>query len=244
MLALSIPFFQAYFQADLFGKAIFLGLFALSTISWIVLIHKIWLTKKMRFFCKGFEKIFQGKENPLSVNLDKAEDLLAANFPNPYFEIYNTLKQRTLEVLDKNRYFASTQTKDKEILLSQADIELINSCLDMTIVNQTKFLEKNLFILPTVVTLAPFLGLLGTVWGILTSFSNMQGGQALAGGNASVLAGLSLALATTVIGLLIAIPALIAYNYLKSSVRDFNKEMESFAHTLLSTIEMQYRRVD
>jgi len=59
-----------------------------------------------------------------------------------------------------------------------------------------------------------------------------------------VLGGISLALATTVLGLIDAIPALIGYNYLKNSVRDFQTDMESFSNELLASVEMYYRKVD
>ena len=59
-----------------------------------------------------------------------------------------------------------------------------------------------------------------------------------------ILGGLSTALATTVLGLLIAIPALIAYNYIKSLLSDINADMESFSHDILSDLELQYRNVE
>jgi biopolymer transport protein TolQ len=111
------------------------------------------------------------------------------------------------------------------------------------VATQTKTLEKNLFLLSTVVSLAPFLGLLGTIWGILTTFSELQSHTA-GGTHQMVLGGLSLALATTVLGLLDAIPALIGYNYLKNAIREFQTEMEGFANEILASIEMQYRKVD
>jgi biopolymer transport protein TolQ len=104
-------------------------------------------------------------------------------------------------------------------------------------------LEKDLFILSTSVTLAPFLGLLGTVWGILVTFSELQAGSS-AGSNTAIIGGLSTALSTTVLGLVIAIPALIAYNYLKNNLRMFTSDMEDFLHNLISTLELQYRKVD
>ena len=125
--------------------------------------------------------------------------------------------------------------------LSSSDIDYIESHLIMTISLQKKHLEKNLFILSTIVGLAPLLGLLGTVWGILITFAGLQGQS---GTNQMVLGGISLALTTTVMGLLSAIPAMIAYNYLKNSVREFETEMESFANQLLSRVEMQYRKVE
>ncbi|HSX12494.1 MAG TPA: MotA/TolQ/ExbB proton channel family protein, partial [Rhabdochlamydiaceae bacterium] len=112
-----------------------------------------------------------------------------------------------------------------------------------TISAQNKNLEKNLYVLSTIVTLAPFMGLLGTVWGILMTFSGLQDGGAI-GANSSILGGLSTALATTVMGLIIAIPALISYNYLKNAVRNYASDMDDFLTLLLSNIELQYRKVE
>jgi biopolymer transport protein TolQ len=104
-------------------------------------------------------------------------------------------------------------------------------------------LDKNLYILSTVVTLAPFLGLLGTVYGNLTTFSGKKSDPSAAS-NQVVLSGLSLALTTTVVGLVDAIPALIGYNYLKNMVHDFDADMNRFANDVLSTVEMHYRKVE
>ena len=157
--------------------------------------------------------------------------------PNPLFEIYKALKNKVLQIIDRNHYFAPNE----EAVLSEADLELIEREIQMAISKQTTGLEKNLFILSTIVTLGPFLGLLGTVWGILMTFSDLhtRGG---AMGNAAMLSGLSLALTTTVIGLVIAIPAVIGYNVLKNVSRDFRREMEHFSQTLLAATELQYRK--
>ena len=132
---------------------------------------------------------------------------------------------------------------DSVSYMSAADIDFVQSHLMIAVANQTKFLEKNLFMLSTIVSLAPFLGLLGTVWGILTTFSAMQT-EAAGSAHSMVLGGISLALATTVLGLIDAIPALIGYNYLKNSVRDFQTDMEGFSNELLATVEIYYRKVD
>jgi biopolymer transport protein TolQ len=81
------------------------------------------------------------------------------------------------------------------------------------------------------------------VWGILITFGELQAGHSVSS-NSIILGGLSTALTTTVLGLLIAIPALIAYNYLKNLSHHFTTEMRDFSHFLLSTVELQYRKVD
>lgn len=235
------PFFEAYLHSDLLGKLIFVSLLFLSIITWVILLYKAWITYNARKNSKLFSYSFQSKKlNPLTIEYADAQQ------PNPFGELYTVLKKNTLEILNKNRLFGGNQAdpSKKEIsYLSSSDIEIVQSHLSSTIATQTKNLETNLFILATIITLGPFLGLLGTVWGILTTFSELQ---AQTGGNTNqmVLSGLSLALATTVLGLLDAIPALIGYNYLKNVIRDFETEMESFSTEILTSVEMQYRKVN
>ena len=76
-----------------------------------------------------------------------------------------------------------------------------------------------------------------------TTFSELQA-QSVGSTHQMVLGGLSLALATTVLGLLDAIPALVGYNYLKNTIRDFATEMEGFSNEILAAVELQYRKVD
>lgn len=236
------PFFDAYFQSDFMGKMIFLGLIFLSIWSWTVLIYKMWITFQAKKLALEFLQSYQGqKANPLALEVPATH----YQKKNPFLEIYLVFKKQTLDILNKNKHFGqlSRSKEASKSYLSQVDIEYVESHVVNAIINQTKYLEKNLFVLSTIVTLAPFLGLLGTVWGILTTFSDLQthtGGST----HQMVLGGLSLALATTVLGLLDAIPALIGYNYLKNNIKDFQTDMEGFSHEMLAAVELQYRQVD
>jgi biopolymer transport protein TolQ len=232
----SFSVFNSFFQADFFGKLIFITLFLLSVMSWSVMINKIRLIKRTRSKSFLFAKTFENKKEAL-LNFDLPPSLENS----PFFSIYFSLKDKSLELLNKNRYFAEG-SKLQEVYLSRSDIELVESQVSAIISNETKQLEKNLFVLSTVITLAPFLGLLGTVWGILLTFSGLQGGIATA--NSAVLSGLALALGTTVFGLVVAIPPLVGYNYLKSALTEFLGEMELFSHNLMTTLEIQYRSVE
>jgi biopolymer transport protein TolQ len=239
----SNPFLEAFSQSDFLGKSIFAALFILSITSWIIFIQKIWLTLRARKNSSRFYTLFQlQRSNPLGVECDMQT---VQKQPNPFFDLYSLLKKHTLDILNKNRRFGSSSAPkpDNSSYLSPSDIEYVDAYLMSAIAQQTKRLEKNLFILSTVVSLGPFLGLLGTVWGILTTFADMQSHTS---GSTSqiVLGGLSLALATTVLGLVAAIPALIAYNYLKNVTQRFEIEMEGFATEILAAIEIHYRKVD
>lgn len=241
----SNPFFDAYIQSDFMGKMIFLGLLALSIWSWIILLYKFWLTTQAKRFATQFLEIYHPqKRNPLGLEIPAQQ--FQKGVTNPFLEVYLVLKKQTLEILNKNRHFGIREkAKDTaSSFLSPADVDYLESHVMTAIAHQTKHLEKNLFVLSTIVTLAPFLGLLGTVWGILTTFSDLQAHAGGGGAHQMVLGGLSLALASTVLGLLDAIPALIGYNYLKHSIKDFQTEMEGFSNEVLAAVEMQYRQVD
>jgi biopolymer transport protein TolQ len=227
------PFISAYIQSDWFGKSIFWLLFLLSAVSWTLIVHKTWIFFQVRKLSKEVASLFSEKE-PLGLQFAKPAKGHLLEVPNPFFEIYKALKQKTLQVIGRNHFFAP----GVDVALSEADLALVESQVQTALASQVKELDKNLFVLSTIVTLAPFLGLLGTVWGILLAFTELHtGGKAM-------LAGLSMALATTVIGLVVAIPALIGYNYLKNGLREYRRDMEDFSHLLLNAIELQYRRPD
>lgn len=240
-LLASNPFFDAYTHSDFLGRVIFIGLIALSGLTWVILIHKVWVTYEAKKFSTQFYDAFQlHKATPLSLDCEGAVRRVG---PNPFLQLYLVLKKHTIDILNKNRRFGQGNTEGTASYISPSDIDFIESHLMATMASQVKNLEKNLFILATIVSLAPFLGLLGTVWGILTTFSELQA-QSSGSTHQMVLGGLSLALATTVLGLIDAIPALIGYNYLKNNIRDFSTEMEGFSTEIIAAVEMQYRKVD
>ncbi len=227
------PLFNAYATSDLFGKLIFQALFLLSIITWVIFIQKYFQQRSARFAGTSLVSTFKKKaQGPLNFDLKEAM--------HPYAAIYQNLKQHAIELLNKNRYALG---EGEKVCLSRSDIELLQSHMHSSISSESKKLERKLFILSTVVSLAPFLGLLGTVWGILLTFAELQSGGSV-NANATIMGGLAMALGTTVLGLLVAIPALIAYNYLRASTRHFTAEMEDFAQLLVGSVELHYRKVD
>lgn len=233
------PFFDAYIHADLMGKMIFIALVLLSILSWAIVIYKYLITSNAKKsairFSERFSKIV---DSPLSLEVQapkNGEEL------NPFQEVYQVMKRQTIEILRKNQRFGE-EKQGQSSFLSPSDIDIVASHLSATIGTETKKLEKHLFILATIVSLAPFLGLLGTVWGILTTFSEMQM-QTGTGNQQMVLGGISLALGTTVLGLIDAIPALVGYNYLKNEVQQFDSDLRGFSTRVLAAVEMHYRKV-
>lgn len=238
------PFIEAYGLSDWLGKGIFIALYLLSIVSWIILICKL----RQIYIAKKKATLFRHELFQKPAHLLKLAPADSSQENNPFFAIYTALRKHTINLLNKNRLHSpeggSAGENAGNCYLSTADLDFIQAHLVTTGTAQIHLLDRNLFILSTTVSLAPFLGLLGTVWGILVTFSALQHSGAAAASNQMVLGGLSLALATTVLGLLDAIPALIGYNYLKNEIRSFETEQESFSTELLATLEIYYRKVE
>ncbi len=243
------PFLQAYVDSDLIGRMIYISLFMLSFISWAVLIYKWWITQKIRNESYLFKKaFFDQKQHPLQITFQNTS---SSETPNAFFMIYNVLKSKAIDFMKKNEEAQNQNRQMSEIEITNVgslvinDFSILEAQASSIITSVTKYLERNLYILSTIVTLAPFLGLLGTVYGILVTFSGLgpdTGTGASGGSTQQILSGLSLALTTTVVGLMNAIPALIGYNFLKNNILDFEHEMERFATEVLSIFDAQYRQ--
>ncbi|ANH78586.1 MotA/TolQ/ExbB proton channel family protein [Candidatus Chlamydia sanziniae] len=224
------PIIQAYREADIFGKGIFFCLLLLSLCTWTVLHQKLAIQKK--FFKSGrFLKDFLIKNRHAPLALDISPEL------SPFADLYFTIKRGTLELLDKNRHCAP----DCGPRLSPEDIQSLETLLGAVMPKYKALLHKNNFIPATTISLAPFLGLLGTVWGILIAFSQINlGGM----GNTTIMEGLATALGTTIVGLFVAIPSLIAFNYLRAHSSQLISEIEQIAYLLLNSIEVKYRHTN
>lgn len=224
------PFIDSFFQSDWIGKGILLSLLLLSIVTWALLIQKIILIYQVRGEAHTFSTLFKkAQQNPLSFETEGKSGL--------FFSLYSCLKTSTMQLLNKNRHF-----KGKGAFLSRADLDYIEAHGEAAIQKEVEGLQTNLYLLSTIVTLAPFLGLLGTVWGILITFSSMQESASLS--SQSILGGLALALTTTVLGLIVAIPALIGYNAIRTAIGTLESRMELLTQEMLASIELQYRQVD
>ena len=99
-------------------------------------------------------------------------------------------------------------------------------------------LEKGMIVLSTAVAGGPFIGLLGTVWGVMSTFSGIA--TAGAATLTAMAPGVAGALIATVVGLLVAIPAMFAYNFMVTSIRHLTQELDSFAARYVTQIEYRY----
>jgi biopolymer transport protein ExbB/TolQ len=136
----------------------------------------------------------------------------------------------------------STVREGRKGSVSLKAMEHVKRTLERTVAQEALKLESGLILLAIAVSGAPFLGLLGTVWGVMSTFS----GIAIAGSASlqSMAPGVSAALVTTVAGLLVAIPSMFGYNWLVHTLRVLTVELDNFAQELVSRMEIEYLRED
>ncbi len=121
-------------------------------------------------------------------------------------------------------------------------IEHVKRALERSVAEESLKLESNLILLAIAVSGAPFLGLLGTVWGVMSTFAGVaQEGSA---DLATMAPGVAGALVTTVAGLLVAIPSMFGYNWLLHSLRVLSVDMDNYAYELVSRMEIDFLKDD
>jgi biopolymer transport protein ExbB/TolQ len=126
--------------------------------------------------------------------------------------------------------------------ISLKSMEHIKRTLERSVSQQSLRLESGLILLAIAVSGAPFIGLLGTVWGVMSAFSNvgLEGNAQLA----TLAPGVASALSTTIAGLFVAIPSMFGYNWLVHNLRVFTVELDNFAQELVSKMETEYLKDD
>ncbi|TAN61264.1 protein TolQ [bacterium] len=204
-------------------KLVLLVLLAFSIISWAIIIYKLILLRKMEKENAAFSTIFWDKRQfPQVYALSKGfkRSTLAALFNAVYVELANSPKTP-----DKPRF-----NKD--------DIERLQRILKKSINAETARLEYAVTFLATAGNTAPFIGLFGTVWGIMSAFRNI--GAKGAANLATVAPGISEALVATAMGLAVAIPAVMGYNHILSKMNRITAEMDGFCADLVNIIEKYY----
>ena len=201
-----------FIRADFIVKSVILILIGCSIYSWAIIIEKFRLFKKINLESEEFEeKFWKSKSaetfyNSLPVNLD-----------NPMALLFRDSMQTLLKAKNKSNLN-----------------ERISSVLEVNIEKQILALEKGFTFLATVGSTAPFIGLFGTVWGIMNSFQSIAISRNTS--LAIVAPGIAEALFATALGLLAAIPAVIAYNKFNNDSKKFYQKLENFSKRFLSII--------
>jgi len=214
-------------------KGVILLLLALSVICWGIALFKFLVLRSALHESESFLDMFWNNRS-LSRTYTDAKSLehspLAEIFRSGYLELQQM--QQTDGTTSTHR---RTSDPSPDSPLGLYGLGAIKRALDQASTAELTRLEKNLGFLATTGSIAPFIGLFGTVWGIMNSFRNigMQGSANLA----TVAPGIAEALIATAFGLLAAIPAVVLYNYFLGRIKMMAAEMDNFSAELLNIIE-------
>ena len=203
-----------FLRADFVVKFVIVLLIASSIFSWALIFDKFKLFKSINKSTEEFEKKFWKAKSAENFN-----NSLPANSIDPATLIF---KAAMTELIKTKRQSSSVQT---------ARVERI---LEIATDNEIKKVEKNFTFLATIGSTAPFIGLFGTVWGIMNSFQSIAISRNTS--LAIVAPGIAEALFATALGLLAAMPAVVAYNKFNSDSRRYFSRIDNFSKRFLSII--------
>jgi biopolymer transport protein TolQ len=209
-----------FWQAHWIVKAVMLGLVVASIWVWAIAIDKILLFTRSRKEMDTFEQVFWSGQS--------LEDLYRSLSARP------THSMAALFVAAMREWKRSFETQTRSFAGLQTRIEKV---MDVTIAREIERLERRLLVLATVGSAGPFIGLFGTVWGIMTSFQSIAASKNTS--LAVVAPGIAEALFATAIGLIAAIPATIFYNKFISEVNKHAQRLEGFADEFSAILSRQ-----
>ena len=214
------------------AKAVLLLLLIFSIVSWSIILTKVFIYRRARKEDQTFLKIFSKSDSLTNIyNFCKEMKFspIARVFLAGYHELY-VFKE-----------MASSRSKNSEgrpLSLTPKDLKGISLALNKSTNYEIEKLGYRLDFLATTGSTAPFIGLFGTVWGIMHSFRviGVQGSASIGG----VAPGIAEALIATAAGLVAAIPAVVFFNYLNSRIHGFNHRMEDFSEDFVYMVEKDF----
>ena len=201
-----------FIRADFIVKAVILMLIGCSIYSWAIIIEKFKLFKKINLESDEFEEKFWK-----SKSAENFYNSLPVNLENPMALLFKDSMQTLLKAKNKSSLN-----------------ERLSSMLEVNIEKQISKIDKGFTFLATVGSTAPFIGLFGTVWGIMNSFQSIAISRNTS--LAIVAPGIAEALFATALGLLAAIPAVVAYNKFNNDSKKYTQKLENFSKRFLSII--------
>ena len=201
-----------FLRADIIVKSVIIILIVCSVYSWAVIIEKLRLFKKINQSTEEFELKFWN-----SKSAESFYNNLPSNIEDPMALVFKDAMQNLLKKKSKTDLH-----------------ERMTTMLETGIEKQISKISKGYTFLATVGSTAPFIGLFGTVWGIMNSFQSIAISRNTS--LAIVAPGIAEALFATALGLLAAIPAVVAYNRFNNDSKKYSQKLESFSKRFLSII--------
>tara|TARA_B100001123_G_C15316610_1_gene1026331 strand:+ start:1610 stop:2284 length:675 start_codon:yes stop_codon:yes gene_type:complete len=201
-----------FIRADIIVKSVIVILVASSVYSWAIIFDKILMFRKINKDSEEFEERFWK-----SKSAETFYNSLPSSLDNPMAQLFKD----SMQTLMKSR--------------SKSNIsERLSGILEVNVEKQMSLVNKNFTFLATVGATAPFIGLFGTVWGIMNSFQSIAISRNTS--LAIVAPGIAEALFATALGLLAAIPAVVAYNKFGNDSKRYSQKMENFSKRFISII--------
>lgn len=209
----------AFQQSDAFARTVVILLVLVSIYAWTLIVDKFRTVGRAAHANRGFRRQFERRQRLVDL-------ATAREHGGPLAAVYQAAMEEIMAVLGLNEgtFEAYCQKRSLPRGLTHMETERIRETMDRTVAGQVFGLQGNLNALGTVVSVSPFLGLLGTVWGVMAAFTAMA--RAGRPDISAMAPGISGALLTTVVGLLVAIPCVVAYNAIAGRVKAMTNEMD------------------
>jgi biopolymer transport protein TolQ len=205
-------------------KVIVLGLAVFSLVAWTIMFGKHFELKRLRRLNEAFEAHLRDQTTLLN---------LPESVRNKRAIPYGDLFADAVEAYTRAAMIARERGQDDK----RARLEHAENAIQRAIARQTLRYETSMIFLASIVSGAPFIGLLGTVWGVMEAFSSVAMQQTA--GIAQLAPGVSGAMLATIAGLVVAIPSVFGYNLLLGSTRTMITELENYASSLADRIELE-----
>lgn len=218
----------AFEKATTEGKITIGVLLVLSLFSWTIIITKLRQLLIARKWAKKFFAAYASTRDPLDIKR-KREDFEGA----PAYQLYLRGADELDYHLKTNPVVLGTRTG-----ITRPAFDAVKVTLEEAASAEALALEKGMIVLSTAVAGGPFIGLLGTVWGVMETFAGI--GRANSASLTAMAPGVAGALIATVTGLLVAIPAMFAYNFMVTTIRAITQELDGFATRYATQIEHTY----
>lgn len=225
-------------QSNLPGQLIVLILLGWSVVVWTIMVNKGRDLSRAAKSTRRFMTVFRSESDPVALYLRrrKFDD-------SPIYRVY----EKGCLAIGGELEDADTGDPDTLLMgnlgessrqLSTRQCDQVRNNVERTVTDEAMMLESNMGALANAVSTCPFLGLLGTVWGVMDAF----GGMAVKGSAtlSAVAPGIAGALLTTIVGLLVAIPSAIGYNMLTNRIRKLHVQMDNFAQEFMAAVQRHY----
>lgn len=218
----------AFEKATTEGKLTIGALLILSLFSWTIILTKFRQLYIARKWGKRFFAEYGATRDPLDI-IRKKQDFDGA----PAYELYRRGAEELEYHLKHNPKLVQGETR-----ISSAAFDAVKVTLEEAAAAEAMALEKGMIVLSTAVAGGPFIGLLGTVWGVMETFSGVA--RANSASLTAMAPGVAGALIATVVGLMVAIPAMFAYNFMVTTIRGITQELDGFASRYATQIDHVY----